>query len=84
MKMRPADYAALKAAVLPSMEQLLETDYRAAGLSPMRWRWDCLRHSKVKIGDGVGVPGDLNLYAYCNDTHIDTALRKIATERRTR
>jgi hypothetical protein len=42
-----------------------------------RYRWDLLWASGLKIGDGVGVPGDLNLYAYLNDDHIDSALRQL-------
>jgi hypothetical protein len=42
-----------------------------------RYRWDLLYMSKLKIGDGVGIKGDLDLYAYMDDTHIDTALRAI-------
>ena len=51
--------------------------YKEQGLSGERLRWDLLWGSKIKIGDGVGIKGDLNLYEYMNDNHIDTALRKI-------
>lgn len=40
-----------------------------------RYRWDLLAMSKIKIGDGVGIEGDVNLYAYMNDSHIDSALK---------
>jgi hypothetical protein len=43
----------------------------------MRYRWDLLNATGLKIGDGAGMPGDLNLYAYLNDDHIDSALRSI-------
>ena len=33
--------------------------------------------SMLKIGDGVGVKGDVDIYAYANDDHLDTALRHI-------
>lgn len=41
----------------------------------MRFRWDILWASKLKIGDGKGMSGDVNLYAYLNDNQIDTALK---------
>lgn len=40
-----------------------------------RYRWDLLWTTGLKLGDGVGVKGDLDLYAYLDDTHIDSALR---------
>ena len=45
----------------------------------MRVRWDCLYATKIKIGDGIGQDG-LPLYAYLDDSHIDTALRHIMTD----
>jgi hypothetical protein len=36
--------------------------------------------SGLKIGDGKGMSGDIDLYAYMNDDHIDTALRYLAEE----
>ena len=44
-------------------------EYRAAGLSDMRLRWDCAR--------AAGLISWLcdNVYSYANDDHIDTALR---------
>ena len=47
--------------------------YKAQGLTPERCRWDCFH----------GIPQERRvalthrLYAYLNDTHIDTALRRI-------
>lgn len=43
----------------------------------MRYRWDLLYASGMRLGDGAGAPGDLDLYAYLNDTHIDSALRSL-------
>lgn len=40
----------------------------------MRYRWDLLYMSKLKIGDGVGMSG-LPLYQYMNDVNIDSALK---------
>ena len=77
MKIKPEDYAVLEKHVRESRIFPMLMDYRKRGLSDMRYRWDCLYASGLKIGDGAGMPGDLNLYAYCDDTHIDTALRRI-------
>ena len=44
-----------------------------------RVRWDCLYATNIKIGDGIGQDG-LPLYAYLDDSHIDTALRNIMKE----
>ena len=80
MKITPSDYTTLKQFVEPHMTQARANVYVQAGLSPMRFRWDCLYASKIRIGDGVGTDGDILLYAYCDDTHIDTALRAIQRE----
>lgn len=51
--------------------------YRASGLTAGRYRWDV---AYIGFGD---LPGGFsrwicdNLYSYLNDTHIDTALRKV-------
>lgn len=57
--------------------------YAAQGLSGMRYRWDCLRaaHRKGYIPDPFSGLDGLRLYAYLNDDHIDTALRKITGTR---
>jgi len=36
-----------------------------------------LKQTNITIGDGINIIGDVDIYAYANDTHIDTALRKI-------
>ena len=78
MKITAQDYKILETHVISAMAVLPTlAEYREKGLSDKRWRWDLLWRSGLKIGDSVGMPGDLNLYDYCNDTHIDTALRKI-------
>ena len=38
------------------------------------YRWDILFASGFRVGDGVGVDGDVN--GDYTDSHIDTALRK--------
>ena len=77
MKIKPEHFAVLKTAVEKFDTPFHRSRYKAAGLSDKRFRWDCLWASKVRIGDGVGIKGDLDLYAYMNDDHIDTALRSI-------
>jgi hypothetical protein len=77
MKIKQSDYELLKTHVEGSRVYPMLLEYREAGLSDMRYRWDCLYSSGLTIGDGVGMPGDIDLYAYMDDTHIDTALRKI-------
>lgn len=46
-----------------------------------RFAWDIFYFSGVKLGDGVGMPGDIDLYAYLDDDHITTALLKYVRER---
>ena len=56
-----------------------ETRYKEAGLSPCRFRWDCFHATKIRIGDGIGLTGDITV-PDCHDSHIDTALRRIMKE----
>lgn len=83
MKITPADYCKLREAVCGVLDagKLAPGTYRSANLTPKRFRWDCLWASGLKIGDGIGIQGDINVYAYANDDHIDTALRRIMRER---
>jgi hypothetical protein len=70
-KMRVDDYNAMRAAIegqLAKWPADAHSQYEAAGLSPMRFRWDALHASKFPI---------MPLYAYLNDANIDTALRSI-------
>ncbi len=81
MKITDKDYAILKSFVAPFMTAGNAKHYNDKGLSPMRFRWDCLYASRIKIGDCAGLgQGDVPLYAYMNDSHIDTALRAIQHE----
>lgn len=85
LKIREADLLALKSAVCPHDTQERRKRYvdgnflYAQGCMDrnLRYRWDLVYASGIKIGDGRGMPGDLNLYAYLNDKHIDAALRSI-------
>lgn len=44
---------------------------RDKGLSPMRWRWDCLHAAKLTPWLCAVI------YPYADDSHVDTALRAI-------
>jgi len=85
LKITPPDLQRLQAAVTPldtpqARERYLAGNFPNASACTnrdMRYRWDLLWASKLHIGDGVGVQGDLNLYAYLDDTHIDSALRHL-------
>lgn len=68
MKVNKHDYDALRVAVLSKHSKDIQHNYREQGLSDKRYRWDLLWASKFNFGA---------MYDYCNDTHIDTALRKI-------
>ena len=78
MKITQQDYETLKRFTAPLLTTERKRQYTEAGLSEKRFLFDALYQSKIKIGNGAGIHGDVNLYAYCNDTHIETALRKIA------
>ena len=45
-----------------------------------RIAWDLFHGAKIRIGDGIGQHGEINLYSYLDDNHITTALKKIAEE----
>jgi len=85
LKITPPDLLALKNAVTPLDTPERRADYLAGRFSnadrckdlEMRYRWDLLYASGIKVGDGVGVKGDIDLYAYLDDTHIDSALRHL-------
>lgn len=79
MKITPEDYAILEGAVKRTIARtgLTLDNYTSLGLTAKRYRWDMLEQSQIKIGDGTNIAGDVNIYAYANDNHIDTALRKI-------
>jgi hypothetical protein len=73
MKMKQLDYFHLAVAVQssPVFPELME--YRAKGLSDKRYRWDCLWAINSKFRNEWFA----KVYTYLNDTHIDTALKKI-------
>ena len=78
MKITKEHYKSMESAILSYMskvgiEKLIE--YREYVTSDMQYRWDILRASGFRVGDGVGIVGDIN--GDYNDNNIDTALRKI-------
>ena len=79
MKITPEDYAILEGAVKSTIARtgLTLDNYTSLGLTAKRYRWDMLEKTQLKIGNGIDIVGDVNIYAYANDSHIDTALRKI-------
>jgi len=83
LKITPEDYAILDSAVNVTIARtgLSLDNYTSLGLTAKRYRWDMLEQSGIKIGDGINIDGDVNIYAYANKTHIDTALRKITKTR---
>jgi hypothetical protein len=81
LKIKQEDMAILRAAIEAELAKPVNAwaaqRYKEANRSHMRFRWDVLYASKLKIGDGVGSKGDVDLYAYMNDDHIDSALQAI-------
>jgi|TARA_B110000977_G_C10856647_1_gene408017 hypothetical protein len=83
MKITPEDYAILERAIKRTIADtgLNLDNYTSLGLTAKRYRWDLLEKSQIKIGDGVNIDGDINIYAYANKAHLDTALRRITKTR---
>lgn len=78
LKMRTEHYQALKDAIgrIPELEAHRES-YKTNNMSPMRFRWDCL-HYVTNDGEGrLGREFSKELYVYLDDSHIDSALRRI-------
>lgn len=72
MKLKPDDYAAIRAAVLDYIGSFPGSDslYKQRGLSPMRFRWDLLRAAGVHLGSrtACSTPGTIRVYDYANGT----------------
>lgn len=85
LKITPEHLTALRNAVVPLDTPERRDQYRTGSFPradlcknlDMRYRWDLLHATGLKLGDGVGVRGDLDLYAYLDDDHIDSALRDL-------
>lgn len=77
MKITPEDYAILESAIKSTIVRtgLSIDNYTSLGLTAKRYRWDMLEKSGIRIGNGI--EDDVNIYAYANKIHLDTALRKI-------
>ena len=75
-KMSPEHFEILRRASLGWLERHPLRHYVALGLSDERHRWDMFHHANACI-----LPPNpclvTALYAYLNDSHIDTALRYI-------
>lgn len=75
MKIKPEHYETLKENAIPFLNSYNFTLYREKGLSHKRFRWDACCY----------MPGMINficetLYEYLDDTHIDSAFRKITRD----
>jgi len=71
MKITNGDYQTLEwgiRVVQAKNPDVTYASYELAGLSPIRYRWDALNASGLNIQ---------RFYTYLNDSHIDTALRRI-------
>lgn len=70
MKMTPADYAKLEAAIRPVLvaNPDMYEDYATNGFSDMYFNWLVVRLAKFDV---------CQFYHYLNDDHINTALAKI-------
>lgn len=85
LRIRPRDLQTLRDAVVPEDTQERRDAYSSGNFTQatrckdwdLRYRWDLLRASRLRLGGGMLAKGDLNLYAYLNDRHIDAALRSI-------
>lgn len=76
MKIKPEDYEHLKSAIalIPRDKALAHKALTLGSDKERRFRWDLLYKARLSpwICD--------NLYSYLNDSHIDTALKKIVLE----
>lgn len=68
MKIKPGDFAALQQAILPLDTSSNRRIYQTAGVSMRKYGIDLMFASGFDTKP---------LYAYLNDTHIETALRRI-------
>lgn len=70
MKMHPQDIVELSKAIVACVATPTGREILASGHSQERIRWDLLHASRANLK---------TIYGYCNDNHIDTALRSIVT-----
>lgn len=80
MKMKSKDYNALSAAITPLDTAERRDAYRSAGLTALRYRWDLVYAAFRPNVEGASLSWFCDtMYDYLDDTHIDTALRKICS-----
>lgn len=77
LKITPEHYEHLQKVITPLDTRARRTAYKAAGLTAMRYRWDLLRMATTTPYTPPMKWVCDNLYPYLDDTHIDSALRKI-------
>jgi len=70
MKMSPVHYEALRTAIEPLDTPQRRDTYRNAGRTDERYRWDLFYTVRPQLPTFA-------MYQYLNDSHIDTALRRI-------
>ncbi len=78
MKIKPAHYQFLHDLIVRGEIIHCHQDYCELGLSTGRWMWDCV----WEIPQGYRNQFFDEVYQYANDTHIETALRKICQPHR--
>ena len=71
MKIQPQHFQQLKNA-LAVISPTVKTRYRKEGKSTQRFVWDCFWHVCYQC-----LFDPAQLYEYMNDSHIETALRKV-------
>lgn len=76
MKIRGNNFDKLHAALSAVIKEKgdLSRKYKEHGLSYKRFCWDLFYASKFRVGDGIGITGDINIKG-CNDSHIETAIK---------
>ena len=74
MKMTQEDFNTLKGFIQPLHTQERYQEYKSKGLTDMRYRWDLLWSSKP---NWPNIHWLVDTFKELNDSHIDTALRKI-------
>ncbi len=79
MKITPEHYERIRERVQPQMSQTGLRCYMQRGLTLRRYVWDCL-HAASRDYPEFGRFMCVELYGYADDTHIETALFKIAKE----
>lgn len=75
MKMKPEHYEKLRDSISAILAEKPDSasKYQSAGLSHKRFRWDCV----WAMPRDIRQPWFDEVYKYCHDEHIDTALRAI-------